>query len=327
MVMIQGDFNNSGDAGPSITASQALDHIVRERPDLAARPCVIPSRGTSAHTFLFEDEVIKTPRRADEFEKLSCEQRVLDQAHRAGLPVPRVTSVGEHYSYFGQQRMDGQHFVNEYIDTSSPRAAEYAEKIADFLHRLGAAFGPREVEMLGKRCTIPKPQDLRDALQNPHVKQQLGCSYDDVRNALEDYADRLPAKQPRLLHTDLSPANIVFDAASGDIRGFIDFGLCDYAAPEMAFVSLYREYPHRFVDMIADAYAAKENAPPIRYKEAVLCRLAYDVLYLPRDMEMQGPDSAAQRSWRRKSMMQQVDNLEDATFTPSVYSHHFMAIP
>lgn len=64
-------------------------------------------QGANSLVIFIGDEVFKTPRHADYMDGFDDERKVLQQLAGAGLPIPKVTHVGQGFVFYGMTRTPG----------------------------------------------------------------------------------------------------------------------------------------------------------------------------------------------------------------------------
>src|ERR1035437_2321952 len=104
--MIKEAFYRAGAKPEGPSGIDFLEAILRERPDLRGQQVYFPGQGQKAHTVIIGDEVFKGPKQLhgecrDDFD---TECRVLKELEGSGLPIPRITTVGKDFLFFGMTK-------------------------------------------------------------------------------------------------------------------------------------------------------------------------------------------------------------------------------
>lgn len=171
-------------------ASEALDAILAERPDLCGKTAYFPgqgmaaghSAGGNAHVIFIGDEVFKAPRWISQGDVafFSREPEVLKQLEGRGLPIPRVTCIGRDAPFFGMTRMEGITIPKDFYRTFSP--------------------------------------------------QELRCLARDLAAFAADMASALPVNEKGMVvaHQDLQTCNVLIDPETKKLMAVIDFGITGY---------------------------------------------------------------------------------------------------
>lgn len=285
-------------------ANVALAPVLAERPDLASQPCVMPQSGQCALTYLFPHEVVKMPRTAAQQDDFNREHRILAHLHRAGMPVPAVTSVGANGSFYAQQRLPGVQMDVDRLDEGTLRYELAVQEIAHFMIDAQHAVGAQDAKSLGLSPQTPAPAAMESLLAMPLYQSLLREADEDIAGALRDYAAARQGAAPCFTHADINPSNILCDPKTGDIRAFVDFGLCHYGDPAVAFHALYRYFPHGFVDRVADIYAEETKTEPVRFQQAVTARLAYELSACAEGVAKTGELNHGHRRWLQDLMVE-----------------------
>jgi aminoglycoside 2''-phosphotransferase len=77
-------------------------------------------------------------------------------------------------------------------------------------------------------------------------------------------AHRYCSYEPVLLHGDLSPDHVMWDASSQEVTGIIDFGDMAVGDPAWDFVYLYDDYGPDFVERALSAYTCEDPVALLR---------------------------------------------------------------
>lgn len=285
-------------------ANVSLARVLAERPDLASQPCVMPQSGQCALTYLFPNEVVKMPRTASQQDDFNREFRILAHLHRAGLPVPAVTSVGADGAFYAQQRLSGVQMNVDRLDAGTLRYELAIQEIAHFMIDAQQAVGAADAAALGLAAQTPDAAAMESLLAMPLYQSLLREADEDIAAALRDYVVTRAGAAPCFTHADINPSNILCDEKTGDIRAFVDFGLCHYGDPAVAFHALYRYFPHEFVDRVADIYAEETKTEPVRFQQAVTARLAYELSACAAGIAKTGELNHGHRRWLQDLMVE-----------------------
>lgn len=302
-------------------ANAGLERVLAERPDLIGQPCVMPQAGLSALTYLFTDEVVKMPRMAGQQEDFAREHRILAHLHAAGLPVPAVTSVGSDDAFYCQQRKAGTHFDCNKLDRPGFYATA-ACQIADFMIAAHQAVSLADAARMGLSAQTPDTAQMEALLNSYDFQSLLRQADEDVVSALRDYVASRAGVAPVFMHADIQPANLLCNAVTGDLETVVDFGLCHYGDPAVAFHALYRYFPHDFVDTVADIYAQATETEPVRLQQAVTARLAYEMVACTKGLDGKKELCHGHRSWLGDIIIE-FDNSVTGYVPPK---GHFMGI-
>ncbi len=302
-------------------ANAGLERVLAERPDLIGQPCVMPQAGLSALTYLFTDEVVKMPRLPSQHDDFAREHRILAHLHAAGLPVPAVTATGSDDAFYCQERKTGAHFDCDRLERAGFFATA-ACQIADFMLAAQQAVSEHDAANLGLKTATPDRAQLEALLQMNDFQSVLRQSDEDIVDALRAYVASRDGVEPVFMHADLQPANLLCDPVTGELKTVIDFGLCHYGDPAVAFHALYRYFPHDFVDTVADVYAQATGTEPVRLQQAVTARLAAEMLACAQGMGDKKELCHGHRSWLGDIIIE-FDNSVTGYVPPK---GHFMGI-
>ena len=270
-------FAQVGGSAGATGANGALERVFAERKDLATQPVQIPSAGLSAFTYLFTDEVVKMPRTAGEQETFAREHRILSHLHAAGLPVPKVTSVGAADAFFSQQRLAGVHLDCDNLSKGSACFDKAVTALVDFMVASQQAVTPQDAARIGIPMTTPSVARMEELMNMPEYQRLLREADEDIAGALRTYAATREGMTPVFAHADIQPANVLCSSASGEVTAVIDFGLCHYGDVAVALHAIYRHFPRDFAQSVAQKYAEATNTQPVTLENAITARLAYEL--------------------------------------------------
>ena len=303
-------------------ANAGLERVLAERPDLIGQPCLMPQAGLSALTFLFTDEVVKMPRLPSQQDDFTREHRILSHLHAAGLPVPAVTAVGSDDAFYCQQRLSGTHFDVDALQEGTPAYDRAAQQIVDFMLAAQNAVSAQAAARIGLTVGTPDVALMDKLLDHQDYQRLLRESDENIVDALRDYVASRVGATPVFAHADIQPANLLCDRATGEISTVIDFGLCHYGDPAVAFHALYRYFPHGFVDKVAGMYADATGTEPVTLQQATTARLAHEMMACAKNLDTTGELCHGHRNWLRDIIVE-FDNSVSGYVPPKF---HFMGI-
>lgn len=245
-----------------------LQRILLRYPDLpvhSIRP--IEGNGQNNDILVLNEEVVfRFPRSNQVIDQLAIEKSILSRVQSVlPLPVPRLA-----YSSLGT-REAGEVFVGYSIIPGEPlttdRLAALPADRRRFLARQLAGFLRSLHEFPSGFLGIDLP--VQDGLEEwagmyAEVRERLfPMMHPDARGTVAaffeealTYPERL-AFEPCLRHGDFGPGNILYEGATGEISGIIDFSSAGRGDPavDLAAVSLYGD---EFVEWMAQAYPGLE---------------------------------------------------------------------
>lgn len=303
-------------------ANAGLERVLAERPDLIGQPCLMPQAGLSALTFLFTNEVVKMPRLPSQQEDFTREHRILSHLHAAGLSVPAVTAVGSDDAFYCQQRLAGTHFDCDRLQEGTAAYDRAAQQIVDFMLSAQHAVSAPDAARIGLKTGTPDVALMDKLLAHQDYQRLLRESDENVVGALRDYVASRAGAAAVFTHADLQPTNLLCDRATGEISAVIDFGLCHYGDPAVAFHALYRYFPHNFVDTVASLYADATGTEPVTLQQATTARLAHEMVACAKNLDTTGELCHGHRNWLRDIIVE-FDNSVSG-YVPA--QSHFMGI-
>jgi aminoglycoside 2''-phosphotransferase len=91
------------------------------------------------------------------------------------------------------------------------------------------------------------------ALLEPAMRDRL----DEALGSWAAAAREAPAPVPVLLHADVAPGHVLFDARDGALTGVIDFGDLALGDPARDFVYVYGDFGPAILDAVLRRYASE----------------------------------------------------------------------
>ena len=116
--------------------------VIAERPDLQGQTAYIAGRGAFGFAIFIGGEVFKMPLSRDTLAYFDREIETLRKLEGKGLPVPRVTCVGEKAHFFGMTRMPGVRLTLIAQKMTRDEKLALAEDIAGVIIGLAKAVPP-----------------------------------------------------------------------------------------------------------------------------------------------------------------------------------------
>ncbi|MEJ2759373.1 MAG: phosphotransferase [Anaerolineales bacterium] len=92
------------------------------------------------------------------------------------------------------------------------------------------------------------------------LRHQVTWAEQFFDRALEDH--RNFTYEPTLIHADLAPYHILYDADQGEISGIIDFGVAGIGDPALDLGTLITHYGESFVSMFRETYPGMDALLP-----------------------------------------------------------------
>lgn len=143
--MIRRAFNRASEKQDSGNSIDILEAILQERPDLKDTPAVFPSQGQKGHTVIIGDEVFKGPQRSsgecrDDFDT-ECRTLKDLEGKELSVAVPRITTEGKDYLFFGMTRVPGETLNHDYQSTMTKEEQQQLAKdlinfVIEFAHAM-----------------------------------------------------------------------------------------------------------------------------------------------------------------------------------------------
>jgi aminoglycoside phosphotransferase (APT) family kinase protein len=259
-----------------------LDAVLEERADLKEKVTrgevkpSFPGLGYSSYTVIIGDEVFKTSQydgwpgvdTKDLVLGIERERNLLGYLADKKLPVPKLTYIGRSFSFFGMKRLSGRVLTRRDVeDLGTDDKRNLAKQIAAFCADLANAVPEQEAREMGLDAApaekVFESKQLLKDIAAPRVRAALGNRYDFLKQAVEDHI-RYREEQPELdrlhvMHCDLKEGNMLWEPATKNFSGGIDFGLSHLTGLESGFKKLYEKYPSDFADMVLEEYGALQS--------------------------------------------------------------------
>lgn len=107
--MIKEAFRTAGAKKEGESRIDILDAILAERGDLQGQGAYFPGQGQKAHTIIIGEEVFKGPKYAsgEHLDDFNTECKYLKLLEGSGLPIPKITTIGKDFLFFGMTKTPG----------------------------------------------------------------------------------------------------------------------------------------------------------------------------------------------------------------------------
>lgn len=250
-----------------VAGNDILENIQRELPRLGD-PMKMPTQGRCGWTFIFENEVVKAPMEArlhstnhDLFGiSFNQEYKTLQHIDGHGLPVPKVTHVGEKAAFFSMTKLQGEPLAvssKEFFKSPTPRdSTALATGMAKFIDGLARALSVNDALQKGlidHGAPAVTPQSLKEALDTDILKSIFGDKAEKLTPILCAYAVALDDKKKIMMHMDLNMGNVLIDQKTGTLSGILDFGYIGQGPAELA-ISQVLFYSKPFTEKVCSEY-------------------------------------------------------------------------
>jgi aminoglycoside 2''-phosphotransferase len=198
---------------------------------------------------------------------LNLELDILDLVRpRSNLPVPSPVYRGPGSVVYpvlkGKALLRG-----DLLEMDTAARTKVAEQLGNFLFKLHSTPLDRvdwELPTTLAPMTWKKWTDIRSRVEEKVypllLRNQIAWAENLFDHALEDphNFDYTPA----LIHGDLAPYHILFDAQSGDITGVLDFGVAGLGDPALDLGTLISHYGESFILQMNSTYPGMETLLP-----------------------------------------------------------------
>lgn len=284
------DFNKpKNDKGLAFTTM--VDAIKAQRRDLKRKTFYVASHGNSSMTLLAGDEVFKSGRYHGCWDyAVEKEQYVLPLLENLDMPVPKLTTVGNGTQFIGMTKMPGTPLSRVFNDLSQKERNRLAFDIAAVKKKLeyGVSYKALRAYDVVRHQPVYGEGLLRRSrtmMGRDDVKGVLKSN--GLYNHLNDYLDRVDARDPVAVHGDMHDNNLLIDPKTKTLTGVIDFGsLYLSILPEHEFhgmrnqqrfasYSSEKQYTLSFVNTLQREYAAVSDI--IDYKDILCYKLIYEM--------------------------------------------------
>jgi aminoglycoside phosphotransferase (APT) family kinase protein len=204
-------------------------------------------------------------------EATSCilaEAVVLPMLEGRGISVPRLVVADESLELVGvpytiYERLPGSSL--DWRETEHPFEPAIYEEIGRELATIHHAVG--EFADRG-RLRVPRrsePDDLLRLVRLPReARTWIEAAFERMRPAVESFD-----AQPRFVHADVRPGNVVVD--EGSLVGLIDWGSAGWGDPALDFAALW-------VEAVPAALRGYREVAPLDEDETAECRILWDHL-------------------------------------------------
>jgi len=245
-------------------------------PQIAIRDYIIITDGYDSVVLIVNDEyVFRFPRRAAVAAQLAREQRLLPElAKTLPIPIPNFEFTWDNPQPYGHNFVGYRKLAGEPMDIAQLSAAQLAHaagELAAFLTALHRFPVARTKELMGEAHSAASwhqslYQLYADTQQKviplllPDLQQQTIALWEGFLGNDANWQFT-----PRLIHADLGPDHILYDAARAKISGIIDWGDSEVGDPAMDFSGLLYDYGPSFTATVLDAYGGKLD-PAVRQR-------------------------------------------------------------
>jgi aminoglycoside 2''-phosphotransferase len=253
-----------------ISARRARAEIARAFPGLPLRDLSFLGAGVDSDAYLVDEQwVFRFPKRAAVARALGREVALLPKlAPLLPVAAPRFDYVGRQAGrgrlFAGYRLIPGEPLTSELYRSLSHPDQERALAALAALLRAVHAFPVADavsagVEALSTRRWVGSGWSGRRARVLPLLAPRDGAALTSlIERFLADA--RSFAEPPRLLHADLSPEHILYDADAGNVVGVIDWGDLAIGDPDFDLMYLRQDYGEDFVRRLLDHYPHPEPA-------------------------------------------------------------------
>lgn len=253
------------------------------------------------------DEVVVRIRRFGEEGSLADEAWAMDQARRAGAPVPevllldRLTSDGADLPVMVQAIAEGQALAERADLTAAERQAALA-RAGEVLARINAVTVPgfwrpgSDGEWMSDWTSLMSGFTAdREAERDLICAMGFGAAeFDRMITCLHAYADEFPCSQPVLCHGDFTPEHIFVDSQLR-ISAVIDFGMYCGGPPVSDLAYLRYALPRDDLAAILTGYDGAEKDDDAFWRRLDLHALGLAIGNLASDVA-KGNTAAARES-------------------------------
>ncbi len=252
-----------------------VESIRQAFPELQIRAVELNEQGQNNDVLVVDGRwIFRFPRYAQALERLEIEAAILAAVEpyiTLAIPVPVYLALEGReagIAFLGYRRIEGEPLWRE-----TYRALEHALEPAATLDRLAGQLAGFLKELhgvpvaevaaaAGTRHELPRDdtyevcadlyQRMREKLF-PHMRSDA-CAWaaDHFETFLGEATNF--GYEPVLKHSDFGTSNILFDPASGSIRGILDFGSAGLGDPAYDFAGLLSSYGEDFLRRCARVY-------------------------------------------------------------------------
>lgn len=244
------------------SAEQIMQIINADFPALKVERLTLIGSGWSSYAYRANDDLLfKFPRNKAAGSSIRKEIALLGLLRQHLSTAPRAEFVGQtgdghDFTYFGYRMLDGVFLSNFYSDAlERPARAAALEQVAQFLAALGR-LPVEEVKACGvealnfKEVCTADLSAVRDELPDFLSADEHSWLADSFVEYLSDEANFDFA--PAMLHGDLRPDHILFDAARRRLTRVIDFGGALIGDPDYDLMYLLEEYGEGFIHALLE---------------------------------------------------------------------------
>jgi hypothetical protein len=204
------------------------------------------------------DYVFKGPKSPGDIDDINFEQRFLQHLEGRGLPVPRVTHVGQDHVFFGMTLLPGGMFEQEGYDfrTTREQLHEIGKEIARAVIGISAAVTPEEAtEKFDLKPRLVDVSAVRSALARDDVRAALGDLLPPCQRLAEEYVDVYSKSNEALMvvNNDLHHKNSLVDPVTKEFAGIIDFARVAWCGPQVLLKDVTLWYPAPVAEAFCEA--------------------------------------------------------------------------
>ncbi len=250
--------------------------LARCFPQIPICDYIIITDGYDSVVLIVNDEcVFRFPRRAAVATQLAREHRLLPElAKTLPIPIPSFEFIWDNPQPYGHPFVGYRKLAGEPMDIAQLTTAQQVQaagQLAAFLTALHRFPVARAKELMGEAHSAASwhqslYQLYADTQQKviplllPDLQQQTIALWEGFLGNDANWQFT-----PRLIHADLGPDHILYDAARAKISGIIDWGDSEVGDPAMDFSGLLYDYGPSFTATVLDAYGG-ELGPAIRQR-------------------------------------------------------------
>ena len=188
------------------------------------------------------DVMVRIPRDDPNRKKLKVHAWASQQWLKRGIPVPKVLAIGD--GYLIEKRIDGVDMAKADLSVSQQR--DVMHQLGEYLQKMHqvktTGFGEFVKDGVGKEKTWKEVVDPIFSEQIIAIRKSKLLSekfIDQIKKIYNASTDVLDFNDPRLIHADLCPDNIMVEA--GRLSGIIDLADAMSGDPMCDLATVHRE--------------------------------------------------------------------------------------
>jgi aminoglycoside 2''-phosphotransferase len=273
---------------PVATTDQAKTEIENNFPDLQISSIEVAGEGMDSKAFVVNsDYIFRFPKFKWSGGQLGIEIKLLPELKKyVTLNIPNFEFIGKQESslpFVGYKKIHGVALDEEYISKmNEDELNNLVKQISHFLNEIHS-FPVDKAVKAGVEV-----DDFKKSYEGD-LERMRNEIYKDLDEKTQGYVEKIFNEylsnnlnfsyKPQLLHADLSPEHIIYNAEKKTIEGIIDFGDVNVGDPDYDLMYLYEGLGIDFLNQLLKFYKRDDRSDLMtKLKFFRACNTVHDIL-------------------------------------------------